>query len=58
MTPRSYPHALKMLDLLQNPKFRAAIGTPQFKEALHAQQLYFWRHWKENRLQEQARDEQ
>ncbi|KAL6785997.1 hypothetical protein ACKKBG_A00990 [Auxenochlorella protothecoides x Auxenochlorella symbiontica] len=49
-----YPHALKMLDLLQSPEFRAAIVNPAYKEHVHSQQLFFWQHWRTNRLREAA----
>lgn len=48
----SYPHALKMLDLVQTPEFRSAIGNPAYKEMVHSQQLYFWQHWRENRIKD------
>ena len=37
--PRSYPHSLYFLDLLQTPEFRAKIASPAYKELVHTQQV-------------------
>ncbi|KMZ63454.1 Mediator of RNA polymerase II transcription subunit 31 [Zostera marina] len=45
-----YPHCLYFLELLQNESFRSAMAHPSYKELVHQQQFYFWKHHKKNRL--------
>ena len=39
-----FPHCLRMLELLQQPSFRAALKRADFKEMVFRQQHYAWRY--------------
>ena len=39
-----FPHCLRMLELLQQPSFRAALKRADFKEMVFRQQHYHWKH--------------
>ncbi|KAK3249432.1 hypothetical protein CYMTET_41138 [Cymbomonas tetramitiformis] len=45
-----YPQCLHFLDLLQSAQFRNALKHPRNTEFIHAQQLYFWSHYRNTRL--------
>ena len=38
----TFPHCLRMLELLQKPSFRSALKRADFKDELHAQQRWHW----------------
>ncbi|KAK9850599.1 hypothetical protein WJX84_002109 [Apatococcus fuscideae] len=45
-----YPQCLYFLDLLQDKEFRTNVARGPFKEMIHAQQFFFWQHYRGNRL--------
>uniref|UniRef100_A0A061RNL9 Mediator of RNA polymerase II transcription subunit 31 n=1 Tax=Tetraselmis sp. GSL018 TaxID=582737 RepID=A0A061RNL9_9CHLO len=52
-----YPQALFFLDLLQNESFRQAIAKSSVRELVHRQQLFFWQHYRPNRVREELESE-
>jgi len=49
-----YPHCLYFLELLQSKDFRSNMASGNAKELLHTQQLYFYQHYRNNRLKKTA----
>eukprot|EP00033_Pygsuia_biforma_P002988 GCRY01003289.1.p1 GENE.GCRY01003289.1~~GCRY01003289.1.p1 ORF type:complete len:138 (+),score=4.85 GCRY01003289.1:105-518(+) len=47
-----YPEALYFLDLLQKEAFRNQLGNSAVSEFIHTQQLWHWKHYRPNRIQE------
>mmetsp|Transcript_13775 Transcript_13775/g.38991 ORF Transcript_13775/g.38991 Transcript_13775/m.38991 type:complete len:175 (-) Transcript_13775:121-645(-) len=48
-----YPQSLLFLELLQSENFRTAVANPSVREMIHRQQLYFWKHFRSNRMKEE-----
>mmetsp|Transcript_47667 Transcript_47667/g.91002 ORF Transcript_47667/g.91002 Transcript_47667/m.91002 type:complete len:186 (-) Transcript_47667:254-811(-) len=46
-----YPHCLHFLELLQCPNFRKVCSDQRATDFMHSQQLYFWLHYRNTRLQ-------
>ncbi|KAK9808974.1 hypothetical protein WJX72_007298 [[Myrmecia] bisecta] len=50
-----YPQALFFLDLLQSEAFQNELARTAVKDMVHAQQVFFWKHYRTHRLEAAAR---
>lgn len=50
--PRSYPHCLTFLDLLQDSAFRKSLARSDLMHGITWQQFHFHNHYRKNRFRE------
>ncbi|GMH43505.1 hypothetical protein BSKO_11427 [Bryopsis sp. KO-2023] len=51
-----YPHTFYFLDMIQNKDFQKAMARDAVKETVHAQQFFFWQHYRQNRMKDDEKE--